>query len=70
MKVLLDENLPVKLKHGFSSAIEVYTVHDMKWNSLKNGELLKSLVENDFDALLRIKILFININFPNTLFVL
>jgi predicted nuclease of predicted toxin-antitoxin system len=52
MKVLLDENLPVKLKHGFSSAIEVYTVYDMKWNSLKNGELLKSLNENNFDALI------------------
>jgi len=24
----------------------------MKWNSLKNGELLKSLVENNFDALI------------------
>lgn len=52
MKVLLDENLPVKLKYRFSSAIEVYTVNDMKWNSLKNGELLKSLNENNFDALI------------------
>ena len=52
MKVLLDENLPVKLKYKFSSAIEVYTVNDMKWNSLKNGELLKSLAENNFDALI------------------
>jgi hypothetical protein len=31
MKVLLDENLPVKLKHRFSSAIDVYTVNDMKF---------------------------------------
>jgi predicted nuclease of predicted toxin-antitoxin system len=52
MKVLLDENLPVKLKNGFSSAIEVYTVYDLKWNSLKNGELLKSINENNFDALI------------------
>jgi hypothetical protein len=52
MKVLLDENLPVKLKYRFSSVIEVYIVNDMKWNSLKNGELLKSLVENNFDALI------------------
>ena len=52
MKILLDENLPVKLKNGFSSAIEVYTVYDMKWMSLKNGELLKSINENRFDALI------------------
>jgi reverse gyrase len=52
MKVLLDENLPVKLKNGFSLTIEVYTVYDMKWNSLKNGELLKSINENNFDALI------------------
>jgi hypothetical protein len=52
MKVLLDENLPVKLKRAFSSAIQVYTIYDMKWNSLKNGELLKSIGENGFDALI------------------
>ncbi len=52
MKVLLDENLPVKLKYRFSSAIEVFTVYDINWNSLKNGELLKSLNENNFDALI------------------
>jgi len=52
MKILLDENLPVKLKYRFSAAIEVYTVYDMSWNSLKNGELLRSLNENGFDALI------------------
>jgi predicted nuclease of predicted toxin-antitoxin system len=52
MKVLLDENLPVKLKQKFSQAIQVYTVYDMQWNSLKNGELLKSIGENNFDALI------------------
>jgi predicted nuclease of predicted toxin-antitoxin system len=52
MKILLDENLPVKLKQRFSSAIEVYTVYNMKWNSLKNGELLKPLTENNFEALI------------------
>ena len=51
MKVLLDENLPVKLKYRFSSALQIYTVNDMKWNSLKNGELLKAISENHFDAL-------------------
>ncbi len=52
MKVLLDENLPVKLKYRFSPGIEVHTVNDMNWNSLKNGELLKALNESDFDALI------------------
>ena len=52
MKVLLDENLPVKLKYRFSSVLNVLTVNDMKWNSLKNGELLKSLDENNFKALI------------------
>ena len=51
MKVLLDENLPVKLKYRFSNALTVLTVNDMKWNSLKNGELLRSIEENQFDAL-------------------
>jgi predicted nuclease of predicted toxin-antitoxin system len=54
MKILLDENLPVKLKNRFSSFFEVYTVYDMKWNSLKNGELLKSINEKNFDALITI----------------
>ena len=51
MKVLLDENLPVKLKFRFSTKLSVYTVNDMKWNSLKNGELMKALSENKFDVL-------------------
>ena len=71
MKVLLDENLPVKLKYRFSSVIKVYTVNDMKWNSLKNGELLKSLSENNFDALITSdKNIIYQHNFPNMCFVL
>jgi predicted nuclease of predicted toxin-antitoxin system len=52
MKILLDENLPVKLKFRFSSTITVYTVNDLKWNSLKDGELLRNLDNNHFDALI------------------
>jgi len=52
MKVLLDENLPVKLKHSFSTIINVFTVYDRKWNSLKNGELLKAINDNGFGALI------------------
>ena len=44
--------LPIKLKQQFSSSIKVYTVYDLNWQSLKNGELLKSLNEYNFDALI------------------
>jgi predicted nuclease of predicted toxin-antitoxin system len=50
MKLLLDENLPVKLKYRFSTKFIVSTVTDLKWNSLKDAELLKSVGENRFDA--------------------
>ena len=32
--------------------INVYTINDMKWNSYKNGELLKAIAENNFDVLI------------------
>ena len=51
MRLLLDENLPKKLKLDFSE-YEVFTVRDKQWNGIKNGELLKLLVDNSFDALL------------------
>ena len=51
MRLLLDENLPKRLKLDFSE-YEIYTVRDKEWNGIKNGELLKLLSENKFDALL------------------
>ena len=51
MRLLLDENLPKRLKQDFIQH-EVFTVRDMSWNGIKNGELLKLLIENHFDALL------------------
>ncbi|SCW85484.1 DUF5615 family PIN-like protein [Mucilaginibacter sp. NFR10] len=51
MKLLLDENLPKKLKLDFPEH-EVYTVTDKSWNGIKNGELLKLLLQENFDALL------------------
>lgn len=51
MKLLLDENLPKRLKEDFS-AHEVYTVRDKGWNGIKNGPLLKLMLENQFDALI------------------
>ena len=47
MKILLDENLPVKLKFNLTE-FYTYTVRDMSWNSYKNGALLKAAVENEF----------------------
>ena len=51
MQLLLDENLPKRLKLDFPEH-EIYTVRDKGWNGIKNGELLKLLIENKFDALL------------------
>ncbi|MBK5271886.1 MAG: hypothetical protein JJE22_12815 [Bacteroidia bacterium] len=49
MKILLDENIDVRMKLLFPSGIEVYTVKDMGWNGIKNGELIRLLSQNDFD---------------------
>ncbi|MEO6404626.1 MAG: DUF5615 family PIN-like protein [Ferruginibacter sp.] len=51
MKLLLDENLPKRLKLDFSE-YEIYTVAEQNWRGIKNGELLKLLRKNNFTALL------------------
>jgi hypothetical protein len=51
MRLLLDENLPKRLKQDCPQH-EVYTVRDRQWNGIKNGDLLHLLLENGFDALL------------------
>ena len=51
MRLLLDENLPKRLKSDFPK-YEIYTIRDKNWNGIKNGELMKLLIENSFDALL------------------
>ncbi|SMO44692.1 DUF5615 family PIN-like protein [Gracilimonas mengyeensis] len=51
MKLLLDENLPVRLKNNFSE-LEVFTVQDCGWQGTKNGKLLKLMLKNGFDVLL------------------
>ena len=50
MKILLDENIDVRFKNSFSSEYEVFTVKDMGWNGIKNGQLLLLLKENNFDS--------------------
>ncbi len=51
MKLLLDENLPKRLKQDFPEH-EIYTVRDKGWNGKKNGELLALMVAEQFEALL------------------
>jgi predicted nuclease of predicted toxin-antitoxin system len=51
MRLLLDENLPKRLKSDFPSH-EVFTVAEKQWTGKKNGELLKLMLENDFGGLL------------------
>ncbi len=55
MKLLLDENLPVKLKHRFAAqGFEVSTIKDMQWLAKRNGELLQLMLQNNFTALVTI----------------
>ena len=50
MRLLLDENLPKRLKLNFSEH-EIFTVSDKKWNSFTNGKLLEVMLAEGFDAL-------------------
>jgi predicted nuclease of predicted toxin-antitoxin system len=52
MKILLDENLPTKLRIEFGEGHEVQTVRSMGWSGKKNGELLGLMVLAGFDVLL------------------
>jgi len=55
MKLLLDENLPVKLKYRLlDKGINTQTVADNKWNSKQNGELLQLLIDEEFTHLITI----------------
>ncbi len=55
MKLLLDENLPIKLKYRFADAgFEVFTIKDMKWFGKENGELLRLMLLNNFTTLITI----------------
>jgi len=38
MILLLDENLPIKLKNYFSDKCTVYTVSEMKWSGIKKWQ--------------------------------
>ncbi len=51
MKLLLDENLPKRLKQDFLGH-DVFTVRDMGWNGIKNGALMQLMLNQNFNALL------------------
>jgi hypothetical protein len=51
MKLLLDENLPKRLKQELKEH-EIYTAADKGWTGISNRKLLGLLIENKFDALL------------------
>ena len=51
MKLLLDENLPVKLKYRFiEKGFSAFTVKDMNWLGKQNGELLQLFIKEGFDV--------------------
>ena len=50
MKILLDENLPVPLRHKIPGH-DVSTVRFMKWLKVKNGRLLALAASHGFEAL-------------------
>lgn len=49
MRILLDENLPAKIKYDFGRDYKVSTVREMGWNGKKNGELLGLAVFEGFE---------------------
>ena len=53
MKVLIDEDLDIRLRHLFPSPdYETYTVEYMGWKSLSNGAMLDKAVDAGFALLI------------------
>lgn len=50
MRLLLDENLPKRLKTDFPEH-EIFTVSDKGWNSFTNGKLLELMLAENFQVL-------------------
>ncbi len=50
MRILLDENIPAKVRFDFGEGYEVFTVRNMNWLGKKNGELLGLAVFNGFEV--------------------
>lgn len=52
MKILIDENLPLKVNYNFGDKFDVYSVKDMGWEGITNGNLLKLASNNDFEVMI------------------
>jgi len=48
MKILLDENIPLKAKFDLGEPFEVRTVKDMGWLGFSDKELLRSAASENF----------------------
>jgi predicted nuclease of predicted toxin-antitoxin system len=53
VKILIDENLPQKLKENFGDENEVYSVREMNWHGKKNGELLGLMTLAGFEGFIK-----------------
>ncbi len=51
MKILLDHNVAGRLRHDLSE-FNVFSARYMGWDKKRNGDLLKLMLENDFDVLI------------------
>ena len=78
MKILLDEQLPVKLKFRLAPDFDVSTVKDENWLGVKNGGLIRLAQNSGFNIFItndqslgfqqilsQYQIIFININKPS-----
>ncbi len=54
MKVLLDENIPKKVKLDFGAEYQVKTTQELGWGGKSNGELLGLLTLNDFEVFITV----------------
>jgi predicted nuclease of predicted toxin-antitoxin system len=52
MKILLDENLPHKLRFALQEEGEVYTTHYMGWSGLSDAQLLQAMEKASFELLI------------------
>lgn len=49
MRVLIDEDLDVRLRHAFREGVEAETVPYRSWKGLDNGELLRT-AQTEYDV--------------------
>ncbi len=55
MKILLDENIDVRLRFAFDdSGHDVMTVKFMGWSGIKNGQLLSLMDAHNFDVFIAV----------------